>query len=164
MTLLRYLIIILTALGIGGLFSSQIKGFETLRAEGRTVFLELRPVDPRALMLGDYMALRYDQDRLSEINKVDLPPKGTLVFREEEGVAKFYSVHADTLNEDEFRLAYVKQKRELNFGGPRFYFENGTAQDYEVARYGVFKVDESGKAVLVSLADANRKIINPKPR
>lgn len=163
MNALRYIIIFLTALAIAALFGSQIKAFETLRKDGRIIFLELRPVDPRALMLGDYMALRYDQDRLSVIDTDDLPPKGTLVFKELDGVARFERVETETLSNDEFKLAYVKQRRDVNFGGPRFYFENGTAQDYEAARYGVFKVDEKGKAVLVNLADENREIINPKP-
>ena len=163
MTPVRYLVIFAAFLGIAGFFGSQIKGFESLRAEGRTVFLELRPVDPRALMLGDYMALRYDQDSLKLLDGEDIPPKGVVVFKEEDGVSTFARAAVDTLANNEFKLAYVKQRRELNFGGPRFYFENGTAQDYEAARYGVFKVDENGKAVLVSLADKDREIINPKP-
>lgn len=32
---------------------------ESSLAQGRTVFLELAPVDPRSLMQGDYMVLRY---------------------------------------------------------------------------------------------------------
>jgi len=163
MTAMRYFVIFAAFLGVIGFFGAQIKGFETLRAEGRTVFLELRPVDPRALMLGDYMALRYDQDRLSNLNKDELPPKGVLVFKEENGVSKFARIDAGALAPNEFKLAYIKQRRELDFGGPRFYFENGTAQDYEAARYGVFKVNENGKAVLVNLADKERAIINPKP-
>ena len=114
-------------------------------------------------MLGDYMALRYDQDRLKLLDGEHIPPKGVVVFKEEDGVSTFARAAVDTLADNEFKLAYVRQRLELNFGGPRFYFENGTAQDYEAARYGVFKVDENGKAVLVSLADKDREIINPKP-
>lgn len=32
---------------------------ETLLAEGQVIYLELAPVDPRSLMQGDYMALRF---------------------------------------------------------------------------------------------------------
>lgn len=37
-----------------------IAGHERTLAEGRVVLLELAPVDPRSLMQGDYMALRFD--------------------------------------------------------------------------------------------------------
>jgi len=135
MTAMRYFVIFAAFLGVIGFFGAQIKGFETLRAEGR----------------------------LSNLNKDELPPKGVLVFKEENGVSKFARIDAGALAPNEFKLAYIKQRRELDFGGPRFYFENGTAQDYEAARYGVFKVNENGKAVLVNLADKERAIINPKP-
>ena len=36
-----------------------IAGKEKHLAEGKTVYLELAPVDPRSLMQGDHMALRF---------------------------------------------------------------------------------------------------------
>ena len=42
---------------------------ERLLTEGRVVLLELAPVDPRSLMQGDYMALRFKaaNDALGEV-------------------------------------------------------------------------------------------------
>jgi uncharacterized membrane-anchored protein len=62
------------------------------------------------------------------------------------------------------KFNYTRTNRALTFGAPRFYFENGMAQDYEDARYGVFKVAPDGRAILVNLADDKFQIINPKPR
>lgn len=46
-----------------GLAAWSVLGFETLLRQGRTVYLELAPVDPRSLMQGDYMALSYQLER-----------------------------------------------------------------------------------------------------
>ncbi len=51
---------------------------EQILAEGETVYLKLAPVDPRSLMQGDYMRLRYaidnqlprDSNSSSNSNKV----------------------------------------------------------------------------------------------
>ena len=52
---------------IGSLFGSQIIELEGIKKDGETVFLDLRPADPRALLLGDYMALRYTEENGQEI-------------------------------------------------------------------------------------------------
>ena len=58
-------IIIVAGLVLTGLFfASQIRALETLKSDGDTVLLKLRPVDPRALMMGDFMALAYDWQAL----------------------------------------------------------------------------------------------------
>lgn len=162
MTWLRYLIITFTGVIIVVLLSSQIYSLEHLRANGRTVLLELRPVDPRALMMGDYMALQYAQDRSENIPQDKLEPQGTLIFTDKEGVGEFLRVGDVTTSDEEYKIAYIKERFGINIGSPRFYFENGTAQDYVSARYGVFKVDETGRAILVGLADEDKNVINPK--
>src|ERR1700754_1132632 len=48
-----------------GIANWAILGRERLKASGTLVYLELAPVDPRSLMQGDYMALRYAIDRPS---------------------------------------------------------------------------------------------------
>ncbi len=167
MKLIRFAIIIITTVFILGLFGTQIKSLNAVKAEGQTVFMDLRPVDPRALMLGDYMRLRYAEERVPEGKSVkDLPPKGAFVMRlDDNNVASFVRVdEGKSLGEKEIRFNYTRTNRSLTFGAPRFYFENGTAEDYESARYGVFKVDETGRAILVNLAKDDFEIIRPKPQ
>jgi uncharacterized membrane-anchored protein len=55
---MRNPILLLTAAVILILVNYNIWQRETLISSGRTVLLELAPVDPRSLMQGDYMALR----------------------------------------------------------------------------------------------------------
>ena len=49
----------LGALLVLGVVNAAIVGKETIKREGDTVYLPLAPVDPRSLMQGDYMALRF---------------------------------------------------------------------------------------------------------
>ena len=79
MSILRYGLIALGGLSIAGLFGSQIKALENIKQTGDTVLLDLRPVDPRALMMGDFMALRYAEEVSQELPK-DIPPSGQFVL------------------------------------------------------------------------------------
>lgn len=167
MKFIRIAIILLTTAVIGWMFSSQIRSLNIVKSDGQTVFMDLRPVDPRALMLGDYMRLRYAEERLPEGLKVnEIPPKGAFIMTlDANNVATFNRLDDGVaLGPNEIKINYTRTNRSVTFGAPRFYFENGTAEDYEPARYGVFKVDKTGRAILVNLADDNRQIIKPKPQ
>lgn len=165
MSILRYGLIALGALGVAGLFGSQIKTLEGIKANGATVLLDLRPADPRALMMGDFMALRYQEERNREIPSKDaLVPSGQFILTlDENNVGTFDRVAAndDTLSKNEIKLTYIRQRRGVTFGAPRYYFQNGTAVSYETAEYGIFKVAPSGRAILVGLADEEFNRIEP---
>lgn len=51
-------ILAVLVLFLGG-YGLSVYRMETVLAEGKTVLLALAPVDPRAPLMGDYMALRY---------------------------------------------------------------------------------------------------------
>jgi len=161
-SILRYGLIALGALGISGLFGSQIKALEIIKQKGETVLLELRPVDPRALMMGDFMALRYAEEAPSDLPK-DLAPKGQFVLKlDENKIGTFVRVNdGAALRDGEVKINYIKQKRGVTFGAPRYYFQNGTAETYEAGEYGIFKISSSGRAILVGLADKEFKLIAP---
>lgn len=165
MKTLRLLVILAATAFIAWLFGSQIMALNKVRGEGQTIYLDLQPVDPRALMLGDYMRLRYAEERVPEGVEIDaLAPKGSFVMSlDENDVANFSRLDsAAPLGPGEVKLNYTRSNRSLTFGAPRFYFENGTAADYDDARYGVFKVNPTGKAILVNLADKDFKILTPE--
>ena len=54
----RLYILVVLVLFLGG-YALAAHRMETVRAEGKTILLALAPVDPRAPLMGDYMALRY---------------------------------------------------------------------------------------------------------
>ena len=162
MKTLRYILIVLGALAIAGLFGPQIKALESIKDEGATVLLDLRPVDPRALMMGDFMALRYAEEVSRELPK-ELPPKGQFVLSLDENKLGTFKRLAEDANlaPNEIKINYIRRKRGVTFGAPRYYFQNGTAEAYEAGDYGIFKIAPSGRAILVGLADAQFKEIQP---
>lgn len=131
-----------------------IAGKESVIRDGEIVYLELAPVDPRSLMQGDYMALRF---RLA--NDIDLArERGTLpaaarqapLTLDERGVAMLAADAGDA------RIAFKIRPDGVWLGTNAYFFAEGAAERYERGRYGVFRLRRSdGEAVLVGLADEN---------
>ena len=132
-----------------------VKKEDTL-ANGRTMLLRLAPVDPRSLMQGDYMVLRYAIARA--VNRSQLEDKGSIVVSlDENEVASFVRVYeGDSLHEGEHLLFY-RNRGGLRLGAESFFFQEGDADLYANASYGELKVDESGASVLVGLRDDDFK-------
>lgn len=129
----------------------SIAGKERIKTHGDRVYLELAPVDPRSLMQGDYMALRF-----AITNDISSEAAGSVpVIVDERGVATL----AKSPTPETLRIRYRIRNRQVWLGTNAWFFEEGSAQRYEPARFGEFRVDrESGEAVLVDLRD---KDLNP---
>ncbi len=128
---------------------SMMKKEKTL-AQGRTMLLELAPVDPRSLIQGDYMILRY---RIAEnVAKEKLRDKGCIVVSlDSNNIAKFIKIHGgEKLQEGECLLFY-RNRGGLRLGAESFCFQEGDARLYSQAKYGELKTDETGASVLVGL-------------
>lgn len=138
---------------------------QTVVDQGRPVLLRLAPVDPRSLIQGDYMRLRYaaSQGAVADIDA--LPWRGRFVLRlDAAGVAAFVRVDDGTdLAADEVRIVYRKRGRfgGIDLGAGSFFFQEGDADLYADAQYGVLRVAEDGGSVLVGLADENLRTIQP---
>lgn len=123
---------------------------ENTLSTGRTVLMELAPVDPRSLMQGDYMILRYAIAR--EISESQLADKGCIVVSlDKNDVASFVRVHKDENLQPGEHLLFYRNRGGLRLGAESFMFQEGLADLYEDARYGELKVDKSGASVLVGL-------------
>jgi len=126
-----------------------VKKEDTL-ARGRTMLLRLAPVDPRSLIQGDYMVLRYAMAR--EISKAELEDKGCIVVSlDANDVAQFIRVHRGESLQAGDHLLFYRNRGGLRLGAESFMFQEGDAELYAQARYGELKVDESGASVLVGL-------------
>lgn len=123
---------------------------ESTLSEGRTMLLRLAPRDPRSLMQGDYMVLRYAM--ANAIPSDQLENRGCLVISlSTNDVATFVRVHkGEALRDGEHLLSYRKRGG-LRLGAESYMFQEGDAAVYERARYGELKVDEAGSSVLVGL-------------
>lgn len=119
--------------------------------KGGTMLLRLAPRDPRSLMQGDYMVLRYALAR--EIPATELEAdKGCLVVSlDEHNVAKFVRIHRNEELGSNEHLLFYRNRGGLRLGAESFFFQEGDAELYGEARYGELKVDESGGSVLVGL-------------
>lgn len=124
----------------------SILGKERIRTQGEVILLELAPVDPRSLMQGDYMALRF---RLAE--QITAQDSGLApVALDARGVA--------TLDPDPdatgLRIRYRVRNGQVWLGTNAYFFEEGSAERFARARYGEFRLDRAtGEAVLTGLRD-----------
>jgi uncharacterized membrane-anchored protein len=167
MTRLRSAVVLLGLLAALTAAGLTIRAKEQILAEGRTVLLELAPVDPRSLIQGDYMALRYAPKVLPAAPSAsELPAAGAAVLGiDGSGIAVYRRLdRGDPLGADEVRLRYrsLLPYGDVRYGAESYFFEEGLAEAYQVARYGVLKVDAAGRSVLVGLADAEGRLIRPE--
>jgi uncharacterized membrane-anchored protein len=127
---------------------------ERLRAKGTVVYLELAPVDPRSLIQGDYMALRYSITR--DIENANGPDRGRVVIRlDGRDVAQFVRLYDGHLEDDEQLLRYEIRPTGVQIGAESHFVEEGHGSDYEDARYAELRVSEDDDVTLVALRDAN---------
>jgi uncharacterized membrane-anchored protein len=148
-------LIALGALLVLGALNFAIVGKERIERDGEVVYLALAPVDPRSLIQGDYMALRFaivrDIEGRNETSK-RFARDGEVALA---GVAldgqRIASLATDGAATS-IRLRYRIRDGHVWLGTNAFFFEEGTAQRFSGARYGEFRVDRaSGEAVLVGL-------------
>jgi len=160
-----------TALIVGGLLFAlgltnlQIVQKEQLLTRGESMLLQLAPVDPRSLIEGDYMRLDYAMVR--ELGSVEgWPRDGQLVVAPDaEGVARFVRRHEASapLGPGERLLEYRIRNERLQIATNAFFFQEGHAARYALARYGELKVDDGGTGLLVGLRDAARQPLGADP-
>ncbi len=123
---------------------------ERIKTHGEIILLELAPVDPRSLMQGDYMALRFDLAQQISPDKGGLAP----LILDENRVARLDPGPADAKLFIRFRV----RNGQVWLGTNAYFFEEGSADRFNGARYGEFRLDaQSGEAVLTGLRDASFK-------
>ena len=131
-----------------GAVNGSILVKERIKTQGERIFLALAPVDPRSLMQGDYMALRFEITN----NISAAEPGRAPLFVDERGIATLNASPATA----RLHIRYRVRNGQVWLGTNAYFFEEGTAGRYQGARYGEFRVDrDTGEAILVGLADEN---------
>lgn len=139
-------------------------------ADGQTVLLKLAPVDPRSLMQGDYMALRFEiandlfnvlplEESDSLLGGRYVSTQGQIVvYVDERGVGHLDALYeGQPLNKNQLVMNYRLRNDVVKFATNAFFFEEGQADVFEIAEYGQFKVADDGELLLVAMFDKNLK-------
>ena len=169
---MRRLVVLLGGLLVLGTANLAIWQKEDLLANGRAVLLPLAPVDPRSLMQGDYMALRFQLAsdafgwtgaRWSSGSRKDMLHDGFLVVTVDgDGVAKFRRIDdGKPLAADEVRIRFRVRNGEPKIGTNAFFFQEGHARYYERARFGEIRLAPDGDLLLTALRGEERQRLGP---
>ncbi|MBA2876384.1 GDYXXLXY domain-containing protein [Thermaerobacillus caldiproteolyticus] len=127
---------------------------------GEVVKLELEPIDPRSLLQGDYVRLRYD---ISTIPHIDGRGKVQIVLRKDKnGVHRF--VHVYSMN-GKRQGGYIPQEGDVLLNGTlygdtiiygieSYFVPEGTGGNLqERARFAYVRVSETGDALLEEIRE-----------
>jgi uncharacterized membrane-anchored protein len=161
-----------------------IRGHERTLTEGRVVLLELAPVDPRSLMQGDYMVLRFAVDEAirdaqhperrssndntaAALRGMDDPcgPDGcrdgyVVVAPDRDGVGRFVRIQdaPQPLAGNQVAVRFRERRwSQIVIAGNSWFFPEGQAKRYEPARYAELRVAADGTALIAGLRDDKRK-------
>ncbi|HRO76377.1 MAG TPA: GDYXXLXY domain-containing protein [Crocinitomicaceae bacterium] len=144
-------------------FNYSVNKKEELLANGQLILLELAPVDPRSLIQGDYMRLRYAISEINYETRKEMPKRGyCVVTLDSNGKANRVRLQEKLtpLNQGEQLIEYTSSDRgDINIGSESFFFQEGQAKKYEKAKYGGIKIDKNGNSLLIGLYDEEFKRI-----
>jgi uncharacterized membrane-anchored protein len=148
--LIMSMFIILALLNVGIIQKEQIlKG-------GDVILLKIKPVDPRSIMAGDYMAFNYKMSDDIE-KKADIAKHGFLVIKTgSDNIAEFVRFYqGGNLAPDEKLLKYVysRSTNAITIKPNSFHFQEGLQPLYQKAEYAILHYQGAKSYLLVGLAD-----------
>ncbi len=161
---MRRHLVIVAVLAVLAVVNVGIYERERLISSGQVVFLELAPVDPRSLMQGDYMALRFQAANEAQASLAgSAGTDGHLVVAlDERGIGRFRRLDDSTpIATDEIRLRYRVRGGEMKFATNAYFFQEGEARTYASARFGEFRVDNHGEMILTGLRGEDLRALSP---
>ena len=177
---MRKHLILLALLPILAILNYSVFERETLRRDGELVLLELVPVDPRSIMQGDYMVLRYSvvqkanaawQQIRKDNEEQKAPGNGTgkivlqLDGQARASFARFYK-ESETLAENECLISFEFHAsagvNPIRLMPESFFFQEGYGQAFSLARFGMMRIGANGAHSLVGLANEAGETINPE--
>ena len=156
-----FAVLVLVLVLVNGLIINK----ERILADGRVMLLELAPRDPRSIIQGDYMALRYRMAAtIANDSRTTLTEDGKVVVSlDDHNVAKYKRVYDEnkSLGSNEKLLFYRKRNGVVKIASDAFFFQEQHGKYYSAARYGEVTVSKSGDAVLTGLRDGQFTKLQP---
>lgn len=170
-------LVILGLILILGFINWSIYSKEQHLSGGDIVLLKLAPVDPRSLMQGDYMTLRFSlanqiynalpkSEKYRGWNRSAEASDGFVkVNLDQNQLATYHSIKDSFNQQDVSKTSHSLRFRVRNgrvvFATNAFFFQEGHAKFYEAAEYGQFRVNNKGELLLVAMMDEKFKQIIP---
>ena len=146
-----------------GLVNWDVWRKEAVVAHGEVILVPLAPVDPRSLMQGDYMALRFD---------IPTPVMAALANLADRAVRTHALVVMQLNDKQQAKIVRLAQPKEALAVNERlmplkrlkgnwalvtdaYFFPEGQGKPFEAARFGEFRVLPDGRALLIGLSAAD---------
>lgn len=162
------------------LLNAAIFNKEDHLANGSVVYIELAPVDPRSLMQGDYMALRFAiasdvqealmaqsmrNDATPAISNASSPSRYVVVTLDARRVGTFARLdNGRPLAGNEVRMRYRIKDNMVKLATNAYFFQEGTGPSFALARYGQFRVNDAGELLLATLHGEDLGVLNASKR
>ncbi|MGX9934006.1 GDYXXLXY domain-containing protein [Advenella kashmirensis] len=131
---------------------------EAIIRDGTRFVVALRPVDPRSLMQGDYMTLNFASQGGEDGNLfADYSHRYVELQPDAQGVYHFTRTLRQMAPPAQPGNVVVRYRRQLDervlFVTDAYFFPEGQAEHFARARYGEFRVNQEGVALLTGLLD-----------
>lgn len=136
--------------------NTQIMLKDDIIQNGATVLLRLAPRDPRSLLQGDYMALRYAMaDEVARAARdADVTDGQVVIALADDGEASFVALFQGQAVSDNQRLLRFRRRGDaVRLASDAYFFEEGQWERFADARFGELRVSAAGDAVLIGLRD-----------
>lgn len=164
---MRNIILLVTGVVILGFFNFAIYQKEAILDNGQPVLLKLTPVDPRSIMQGDYMRLRYEiEAAMNKLAKNQIKDHHLAVIKiDERNIGHFVRIYNNEKLANNEKLIKFRYK-EGSFPNAQikpdtFLFQEGLQPLYQKAAYAIFYYNGTNEYLLQGMADTNLSKINP---
>lgn len=140
-----------------GFINFEITSKERIVREGTTILLRIAPRDPRSLLQGDYMALRYSMTGVvaSAADTAQVTDGRAIVELGEHSEANFVAIYGgQQLEQGQHLLRFRKRGESVRLASDAYFFEEGQWDVYNGARFGELRVNADGEAVLTGLRNS----------
>jgi uncharacterized membrane-anchored protein len=167
---MRTAILLLATLLVLAVLNISIYQKQEILETGDTLLLKLAPRDPRSLLQGDYMRVRYALiDEMLQSNQLPPHQHGFAVIKPgEDRVAHFVRFYqGESLAEDEKLIKYQYHLQgwdKFVIRPDTFLFQEGLQPIYQQSAYAIFHYHGTKDYLLIGMADNNKVEIAPQPQ
>ena len=151
-------IIVAGLVAVLGVANMDILQKEAIIRDGTRFVVALRPVDPRSLMQGDYMTLSFTPQGGSDADLfADYSHRYVELAPDAQGVYHFRRTLPQIVPPSQPGNVVVRYRRQMDervlFVTDAYFFPEGQGDHFARARYGEFRVNQDGVALLTGLLD-----------